>query len=189
MRALVQPSAPLEEGARRLGSYRWMESRLFEALGAWAATVPELHVKPVLAVHAREHAWHADLWLERLPGVEHLGPDGLTAPASDPEAAFASALLEPDAPDRTIEKLVGAYRVLLPRMVTSYSEHLRASSEIADGPVIRALRLVLRDEVEGWCRGEELIQSLLVTEEQVGRAAEHQRRLESILATGPAPAV
>ena len=185
----MQPWAPLEDSARRLGGYRWMESRLFEALGGWAATVPEVQLKPALAVHAREHAWHAELWLERLPRVAHLSPDGLTAPAGDREAAFASALLEPDAEDRTVEKLVGAYRVLLPRMVTAYSEHLRAASEIADGPVIRALRLVLRDEVEGWCRGEEMVQSLLLTQEEVLRAAEHQRRLESILVAGAAPAV
>ena len=180
----MQPAAgalPLEESARRMGGYRWIEARLFEGLGAWVPTVPEPDAKTVLAAHSRQHAWHAELWHERLPRAGAMDPEALTAPASDRVAAFASALVEPEAEDRTIEKLVGAYRVLLPRLIVAYSQHLRLTSEIADAPVVRALRLALRDEVEGWCRGEELIQSLLRSEQLVARAAEHQARLEAIL--------
>lgn len=181
---------PLEQSAQRAGSYCWLESRLFESLGGWVATVPEPDVKVTLATHAREHAWHADVWRERLPLTPEMSADRLTAPASGEVAAFAAALAEPRSEDQTIEKLVGAYRVLLPRMIAAYSQHLRATTEIADGPVIRALRLVLRDELEGWARGEELVQSLLRAEGQVRRAADHQGRLEALLAaTALAPPV
>ena len=32
----------VEETARRVGNYKWIEMRLFEVLGGWVATVPEL---------------------------------------------------------------------------------------------------------------------------------------------------
>jgi hypothetical protein len=35
----------VEESARRIGNYKWAETKLFEALGGWIATVPELDVK------------------------------------------------------------------------------------------------------------------------------------------------
>ena len=35
----------VEESARRVGNYKWIEMRLFEVLGGWVATVPELDVK------------------------------------------------------------------------------------------------------------------------------------------------
>ena len=39
---------PVEESARRVGNYKWAEMRLFEVLGGWVATIPELDVKLVL---------------------------------------------------------------------------------------------------------------------------------------------
>ena len=41
----------VEETARRVGNYKWAEMRLFEVLGGWVATVPELDVKLVLGRH------------------------------------------------------------------------------------------------------------------------------------------
>ena len=38
-------SFSVEESARRVGNYKWIEMRLFEVLGGWVATVPELDVK------------------------------------------------------------------------------------------------------------------------------------------------
>src|SRR5262249_2295755 len=32
----------VEESARRVGNYKWTEMRLFEVLGGWVATIPEL---------------------------------------------------------------------------------------------------------------------------------------------------
>jgi hypothetical protein len=173
-----------------MGACSWVESRLFEVLGAWVPTVPEPEVKAFLATHAREHAWHAELWHDQLPTAGELTPECLTRPANHGIAALVTALVEPDGPGPTAERLVGAYRVLLPRMIAVYSAQLAAASPITDGPVLRALRLVLRDEVEEWIGGEAVLQTLLGTEEQVRSAASHQARLEWMMAssggvTGP----
>jgi hypothetical protein len=90
-------------------------------------------------------------------------------------------LTEPEAADQTIEKLVGVYRVLIPHKIAAYTFHLNNTSTITDAPTIRSLKLVLNDEFEDWRDGEMLIQSLLETEEEVRRAADHQAKLESLL--------
>ena len=104
----------VEESARRVGNYKWIEMRLFEVLGGWVATVPELDVKLRLGTHCYHHAWHAELWHKRLPELREMNPERLTAPPNDELVAFVDAMTEPEAPELTIEKLVGVYRVLHP---------------------------------------------------------------------------
>src|SRR3954451_20725610 len=149
------------ESARRVGHYKWVEMRLFEALGGWVATVPELDVKMRLGTHCYKHAWHAELWHKRLPELREMNPDKLTQPANDDMVAFMAAMTAPEAQEQTIEKLVGVYRVLIPHKIAAYSYHLDNTSTIADAPTIRALKLALNDEFEDWRDGEMMIQSLL----------------------------
>ena len=89
----------VEESARRVGHYKWIEMRLFEALGGWVATVPELDVKMRLGTHCYHHAWHAELWHKRLPELREMNPDRLTVPPNDELVAFVDAMTEPEAPE------------------------------------------------------------------------------------------
>ena len=151
----------VEETARRVGHYKWIEMRLFEALGGWVATVPELDVKMRLGTHSYHHAWHAELWHKRLPELREMNPERLTVPANDELVAFVDAMTEPEAPELTIEKLVGVYRVLIPHKIAAYTYHLNNTSTITDAPTIRSLKFTLQDEFEDWRDGEMLIQSLI----------------------------
>ena len=171
----------VEETARRVGNYKWIEMRLFEALGGWVATVPELDVKMRLGTHCYKHAWHAELWHKRLPELREMNPDRLTAPANDDVVAFMDAVTGPEAPGDTIEKLVGVYRVLIPHKIAAYTYHLNNTSTITDAPTIRSLKFALNDEFEDWRDGEMLLQSLIETEEEAARAATHQGRLEGLI--------
>ena len=171
----------VEETARRIGHYRWLEMRLFEALGGWVATVPELDVKTMLGRHTYHHAWHADLWTKRLPELREMVPDKRTVPANEHVVEFVSVLTEPEGPDRTIEKLVGVYRVLLPHKIAAYTYHLNGSSQVADGPTIRSLGFILQDEFDDWRDGEMMLQSLIETDEELERAMQWQLRLERLL--------
>jgi hypothetical protein len=171
----------VEETARRVGHYKWIEMKLFEALGGWIATVPELDVKMRLGTHCYHHAWHADLWNKRLPELREMNPDRLTVPANDELVAFVDAMTEPEAADLTIEKLVGVYRVLIPHKIAAYTYHRNNTSRITDAPTIRSLGFILQDELEDWRDGEMLIQSLLETDEDVDRAHAHQNRLEKLI--------
>jgi hypothetical protein len=169
------------ESARRVGNYKWIEMRLFEALGGWVATVPELDVKLVLGRHCYHHAWHAELWNKRLPELREMNTERLTEPPNDEMIAFVDAMREPEAPELTIEKLVGVYRVLIPRKIAAYTFHLNATSRITDAPTMRSLKFILQDEFEDWREGEMLLQSLIETPEEVERAANRQRELEQLM--------
>jgi len=168
----------LEESARRLGACRWVELRMFELMGRWVTTIPELDAKLVVGTQCSHHAWHAELWLERIPVTAEWTADGLTRPASGAVADLLDAVAGPVDPDLTIEKLVGVYRVVIPRTIAAYSFHLNHTSTVADVPVIRALKLCLRDELEDWREGEALLQSLIGSESEARRAASRQADLE-----------
>jgi hypothetical protein len=179
------PRAPLslEASARRIGHYCWIEMRAFEILGAWTATVPEPAVKAALATHSRQHGWHAEVWHDLLPVIGETGVDAYITPATPALVAFVEALAAPEAADLTIEKLVGAYRVLLPHAAVTYANHLDHASPISDGAVIRALRLVLADQLDHWHEGEALLRAQVRSDADVDRAASHQLQLERLLLT------
>ena len=170
----------VDETARRVGHYKWTEMKLFEALGGWIATVPELDVKMRLGTHCYHHAWHADLWNKRLPELREMNTERLTVPPDGMEA-FIAAMTEPEDQDQTIEKLVGVYRVLIPHKIAAYTFHLNNTSTITDAPTIRSLKLALQDEFEDWRDGEMILQSLIETDDEVERAAAHQVKLEKLL--------
>src|SRR3954463_15954787 len=174
-------SFSVEETARKGGNYKWIEMRLFEGPGGWVATVPELDVKMRLGTYCYHHAWHAELWHKRLPELREMNQDRLTEPPNDELVAFVDAMTEPEAADKTIEKLVGVYRVLIPHKIAAYTYHLNNTSTITDAPTIRSLKFALQDEFEDWRDGEMLIQSLIDSDSEVDRAAAHQARLEKLM--------
>ncbi len=183
-------SFTVEESARRVGNYKWIEMRLFEALGGWVATVPELDVKLRLGTHCYHHAWHAELWHKRLPELREMNPERLTKPANDEMVTFMAALTDPTDPSLTIEKLVGVYRVLVPHLMAAYTYHRNNTSTITDAPTIRSLDFAIADDIADWRDGEMLLQSMILTADDVERAARHQAKLETLLVaaggvTGP----
>lgn len=171
----------VEETAARVGQYKWIEMKLFEALGGWVATVPELDIKMRLGTHCYHHAWHAELWHKRLPELREMNPDRLTLPANDEVVAFMDAVTEPGEHDQTIEKLVGVYRVLIPHKIAAYTYHLNNTSTITDAPTIRSLEMILRDEIADFTDGTLMLTSLIETPEEVERATAHQAKLEKLL--------
>lgn len=193
----------LEVQARLVGSYQWVERRLFEVLGSWVASesVPEAQL--LFDVYSQQHAWHAELFADRLPALDTVDPAALVLPPSAEvdrmlgvlagvvpvgEAPGAGGSLigtgtGGDAPSGgTLPRLVGIGRVVLARLVTGYTLHLRRVSPVADAPLARCLTLVLRDETEQWQALEALTQALLRRPHDVAVVTGHQQRLEEIIA-------
>jgi hypothetical protein len=180
---------------RVLGGYQWVERRAFEVIGAWVATevVPEARI--VFDVHSQQHAWHAELFAERMPSVEGVDPASYVLPPSaEADRLFAGlgggAGVQEDASrpasGGTLLRLVGLARVLLPRLVAGYGRHLGRCASVADAPVVRALRLVLRDDVEAWQAAEAMVQSLVRRPHDVAVVTAHQQVLEEQVAgAGP----
>ncbi len=130
----VDRDAPVR-GARRLGRHRARARR-------------EDAARP----HRYHHAWHAELWHKRLPELREMNPDRLTEPPNDEIVAFIDAMTEPEAPELTIEKLVGVYRVLIPHKIAAYTYHLNNTSAITDAPTIRSLEVHPAGRVRGLAR-------------------------------------
>ncbi len=197
------PAVALDVQARVVGSYHWLERRLFEVLGSWVGSEPVPDAQVLFDVYSQQHAWHAELFADRLPALDSVDPTTLMVPPSrDVErmlGVLSGAVHDDDPGDDggrvirggleggvpaggTLPRLVGVGRVVLPRLVTGYMLHLRRLSAVADAPLIRSLRLVLRDEVEQWQTVESLTQTLLRRPHDVAVVGGHQQRLEALIA-------
>ncbi len=181
----------LVESARLLGSYRWVELRLFEILGSWVANETEPEARLLFDLQSRHHAWHAELWGESLPDVDSVvDPDLLTvAPDKGTEELMSSLGGVPGSEEGsggTLVRLVGLARVVLPRLVCGYGYHLSRAVPVSDAPVIRSLRLALRDDMEDWQAVELMVQSLIRRPHDVAVVTAHQQRLEAlVVGSGP----
>ncbi|MCP5042004.1 MAG: hypothetical protein GY944_13325, partial [bacterium] len=118
---------------------------------------------------------------ERLPELREMDTERLAVPPNVELVAFVDAMTEPEAPENTLEKLVGVYRVLIPHKIAAYTFHLNNTSRIADSPTIRSLNFALQDEFDDWRDGEMLIQSIITDADGVQRAADHQAKLEKLM--------
>jgi hypothetical protein len=170
----------LDRSAVLLGAYCAVERSLFELTGALAAqagTDPAARV--ALDAWSAEHAWHAELFADRLPVLADLDTATLVelpAPAAEMLGYLSAA--------PPLERLAGLLRVVLPRLVTTYRRHLEVASAASEGPTRRALRLALRDEVEALVAGEALLEALLDDPERVARVGQAAVAAESALARG-----
>ena len=190
------PPMTLGTVAALVGEYRWIENALYGLLGRWVVDTPVAAVQIRLDAQSLRHAWHAELWADRLPVLAGSDPAGLTVPSASSVALFAAleGITPPtglpgstwppadeEVPGRpgALPRLAGLYRVVLPRLVTTYRRHLRVTSPVTDAPVARALQLVLNDEIEDWQAGERLVQRLVTRPHDVAAVHEFLQRLES----------
>jgi hypothetical protein len=131
--------------------------RLFETIGSWVTSVPELEAKAVLAAQSHHHAWHAELWHGLLPSIPDLAAADLVAPADEATRALIESLAEPAGPGGTVQRLERLYREVVPQLIAAYRDHLDHTTPVTDGPTIRALHLVLSDEEDDRLAGESLL--------------------------------
>ena len=175
----------LEEAARLAGGLHWVESRLFEVLGGWVASTPEVEVKLLFDRHSQHHAWRARQWWDRLPVLAGVDRDALcVAPsAAGDDAASALAAL-----DHTVTRLAGAYRVAVPRLVVAYVDLRSRANPASDGSMIRTLEVVSADLTADWREGEAKLQAMLPTPAAIDAAAGAVSLLERTLLGSPAGA-
>lgn len=155
--AAIAPDGGLSsrEALARLGHYVWVESQIFGLLGGWAAQVPELDAKALVAEQAEHAGWRAQRWFELLPATELEG----VLPPYGGETAFGLAASLGDGVDRTLEKLAVTHRVLVPRLVGAYTAHLDWAPVVAEGSTRRLLAIALADVLGDLAHGERLLQA------------------------------
>jgi hypothetical protein len=131
----------IDDSARFLGHATWLERRLFEAVGEWVRSTPEPAVKLAFARQSRHHGRHAELLEPVRPETRDHDPEQ-RAPLDPSWRRLIARLL---AAKSTAQRLDHLGEIL--RLTTRcYEEHLVRMSPVRDGPVRRAVLLVLEDE-------------------------------------------
>jgi hypothetical protein len=170
----------IDDTAAMLGHASWLEARCFEVLGAWVPLIPEPDATLLVARHSRHHGWHAVLLAELVPTTRVHDPRRLVVP-NDERWPDTLAGVAGDATLPTLERLVGVYQVLAPAMVAGYDDTLSRTSTWSDGPVARALRLVVDDERSDLAEGLAFVEDLVDTGAAVDRAARRRAEIEATL--------
>jgi hypothetical protein len=145
----TSPWRGIDELAELIGTYCWLENRIFEINGAWATSAnagPSGGLEPALRVWcagvSRRHGLLAFRWAERLPvraGVDRYAL--VTAPAG-PLAGGLDALA--DASDARVG-VATMVESVLPRLQAVYGVHGQTASPVSEGSVLEVLAAAHRD--------------------------------------------
>ena len=133
----------IDELAGLVGTYCWLERRLFEVTGAWAsepgpADAGEAELRVWCAALSRRRGELARRWAEHLPvraGVD-AGPWSGVARAP---AGLAQALDELAATKERAAGVAGLVETVLPGWAGVYSSHLAAASPVSEASVMEVL--------------------------------------------------
>jgi hypothetical protein len=167
----------VEATARRVRNFRYAEEWMMMMMGGWIATIPELPAKTGLGKVVWETAQAADALGRRLPELR-CGRRS-TGSSESPNRAFADLVREiarPEAPDRTIDKLVGIFDVLKPHLVCVYEQTIRETDAICDAPTIELLEEIGRKTRHHIAWGTEVLDRVCDTDAK--RAARRERAVD-----------
>jgi len=166
----------VQESAKLLSNYSFIEKQLMRVLSGWMPKVPEWDAKLNFGRQLYEDSIHADKLRQRLIELR-VAPKAL----DKPHTGLARVVAEVDQATDTLELMVGIYRVIKPQLIGAYSHYLEATSDVADSPSDWLLREVIADEERHVRWGEAFIQSLCKTKEDHARARVFQDRVNDIL--------
>jgi hypothetical protein len=133
----------IDELARLVGVYAWVEHRIFQLTGAWASApdgnagaAPGPALRVWCATASRHHGELSGRWAARLPVRTGVDPAALVAAPAGPLAgALATLAAEPDA-RAAVAALV---RTVLPRLDEAYLAHLASATPVCEAPVMDVL--------------------------------------------------
>jgi hypothetical protein len=134
----------VDDSAKLLRHYRYVEERMMRLLGGWIALTPEIPVKLLFGRHVWDCAQHADLWGRRLPELR--SPAQRSEPANERVIAFMDLVESRETPGATPERVTGVYRVLKPHLAAIYAAHLADANGIYEPPTRRILQRCLDEE-------------------------------------------
>ena len=139
----------IDELAGRVRRWVALEEALFEALGQWSRTADEPVAKRAFATWCHRHAWHAELWRDRLPVYQgRVGAPALEARLAAETEAWIEPLrraLTTAGTTDTAAKVAALAEAIVPAMSAALDEHRAAVDERLDGPTARLLTLVEAD--------------------------------------------
>jgi hypothetical protein len=131
----------VDENARRLLRWFYIERRLSHGLGSWTLTIPDFEVKIETGRHIFWHMDAANKLRVRLTEQEmrKASIDGFRDEEID--RLIDEVLSAADTP----ELLVGIHQVIGKALVVDYRHHIDDTCPVTDAPTIRVLRQILLD--------------------------------------------
>jgi hypothetical protein len=170
----------VDDSAKLIRHYRYVEERMMRIMGGWIALTPELSAKFLLGRHVWDCAQHADLWGKRLPELR--APAQVSEPPNAAFVRFVDIMESSDGPHQSGERLVGIYRVLKPHLLAAYETHLAQSNPVYEPPTRRILQRCLEEERRHVAAGRTVLAHLVQTPSDQERANRWQSRLGALLA-------
>ena len=169
-----------EHSARLLRNYRYVVERTMRALGGWIALTPELSAKLLMGRHVWDLAQHCDAFGQRLPELRSRAQ--VSEAANPAVATLMDAIEDAEAPDQTVERLVGVYGVLKPHLLATYRDHLAHANPVYEPPTRRILSRCIADEERHIAAGQTILRSLAADPRVAERVSARRRHLEGLLA-------
>jgi hypothetical protein len=152
----------IDELAGLVGRYCWIEHRIFERAGAWAAApsgdASGAEVRVWCAAVSRRHGDLARCWAERLPVRAGVDAAALVAPSVPLASAFDTLAAEAN-PVRGASMLVGP---VLGGLDGVYARHLETASSVSEGSVAEVLVAAHRALAAERASGQALLRGMQV---------------------------
>jgi hypothetical protein len=130
----------VNDRARAVGMFRFIEVRLMEIAAAWTPTTPEMEVKVMFGRHIFDFAQHADSLGKRT--FELRQPAHYTL---RPEDDFASKLEALAKRSTSADRIAGMYDDVLPALERRYGDYVAATDPILDEPSLIIIHRILQD--------------------------------------------
>lgn len=141
----------VNQRARALATFRYVEVRLMEIVASWTPTTPEMEVKVVFGKHIWDFAQHAD-WIGKRT-FELRQPEHYTlAPAE----GYGSLLAQLGSVSATTERLGMLYDFFLPALVRRYAGYLGRTDALLDGPTVVIVERIVREHERQIAEGAQL---------------------------------
>lgn len=132
---------PVDENARRLMRFFYLERRLSQALGSWTLAIPDFEVKVETGRHIFWHMDAARILRQRLTEQERRIAQVDEFRDAEIDGFIDELLSAADTP----ELLVGVHQVVGRALAAAYRHHIDDTCPIADAPTIRAFQQILLD--------------------------------------------
>jgi hypothetical protein len=133
-------SLRVNDRAKMIATFRYIEVRLMEITAAWTPTTPEMEVKVMFGRHIWDFAQHADALGKRT--FELRQPEHYTLA---PSAEYKSWLEDVFAEKSTAGRLAALYEGILPGLETRYRAYLDAVDRLLDEPSVVIIERILGD--------------------------------------------
>ena len=148
-------SLTVNDRARAVATFRFIEVRLMELVAAWTPITPEMEAKVMFGRHIWDFAQHADALGKRT--FELRQKEHHTLPADPAYVALLDrvALLQ-----GTAERISALYEAVLPGLVVRYESYIVGTDPILDEPSVVIMERIVSDLRRQSAQARTLLQEL-----------------------------